>query len=175
MTDATATTPAAERETRGFQAEVKQLLHLMIHSLYTNREIFLRELISNASDACDKLRFEALHNPGLFEDDAELGIRIDYDRRRRRSPIADNGIGMTRDEAITNLGTIAKTRHAGVLFPAHRRPAEGRPPHRPVRGRLLFLVHRGGQGHRAHAPRRARRRAGRALGIRRRRRILGRA
>ncbi len=107
MTDATA--PAAERETRGFQAEVKQLLHLMIHSLYSNREIFLRELISNASDACDKLRFEALHNPGLFEADADLAIRIDYDREARTLTIADNGVGMNREEAITNLGTIAKS------------------------------------------------------------------
>ncbi len=107
MTDATA--PTAERETRGFQAEVKQLLHLMIHSLYSNREIFLRELISNASDACDKLRFEALHNPGLFEDDADLAIRIDYDREARTLTIADNGVGMSREEAITNLGTIAKS------------------------------------------------------------------
>jgi len=107
VTDATA--PTAERETRGFQAEVKQLLHLMIHSLYSNREIFLRELVSNASDACDKLRFEALHNPGLFEDDADLRIRIDYDRAARTLTVADNGVGMSRDEAITNLGTIAKS------------------------------------------------------------------
>jgi molecular chaperone HtpG len=109
VTDATAAAPAAERETRGFQAEVKQLLHLMIHSLYSNREIFLRELISNASDACDKLRFEALHSPGLFGDDADLKIRIDYDREARTLTVADNGVGMSREEAITNLGTIAKS------------------------------------------------------------------
>ncbi len=99
----------AAPETRGFQAEVKQLLHLMIHSLYSNREIFLRELVSNASDACDKLRFEALANASLFESDPELRIRIDYDPEGRTVTIADNGIGMSRDEAIANLGTIAKS------------------------------------------------------------------
>jgi molecular chaperone HtpG len=104
----TATTPAG-RETRGFQAEVKQLLHLMIHSLYSNREIFLRELISNASDACDKLRFEALADPSLLEDDAALAIRVDYDREARTLTVADNGVGMSREEAVTNLGTIAKS------------------------------------------------------------------
>ncbi|MGE5087998.1 MAG: molecular chaperone HtpG [Candidatus Levyibacteriota bacterium] len=107
MTDTTAS--SAKRETLGFQAEVRQLLDLMIHSLYSNREIFLRELVSNASDACDKLRFEALHNPALFEDDAELAIRVDYDAGARTLTIADNGIGMNRDEVIANLGTIAKS------------------------------------------------------------------
>src|SRR5512142_2795330 len=102
-------TTTASRETLGFQTEVKQLLHLMIHSLYSNREIFLRELISNASDACDKLRFEALHNAALFEDDSELKIRIGYDKEARTLTIADNGIGMSRDEVIANLGTIAKS------------------------------------------------------------------
>ena len=81
----------------------------MIHSLYSNREIFLRELISNASDACDKLRFEALHNEALFEDDFELKIRIDYDPAAKTLTVADNGVGMSRDEAIANLGTIAKS------------------------------------------------------------------
>jgi molecular chaperone HtpG len=99
----------AERQTLGFQTEVRQLLQLMIHSLYSNREIFLRELISNASDASDKLRFEALHNEALFEDDFELKIRIDYDPAARTLSIADNGVGMSRDEVITNLGTIAKS------------------------------------------------------------------
>ena len=96
-------------ETLGFQAEVKQLLHLMIHSLYSNREIFLRELVSNASDACDKLRFEAIDQPGLYEGDAELRIRVDYDKEQRSITISDNGIGMTRDEAVANLGTIARS------------------------------------------------------------------
>ncbi len=107
MTDQTA--ERAARETRGFQAEVKQLLHLMIHSLYSNREIFLRELVSNASDACDKLRFEALSDASLLENDADLAIRVDYDREARTLTVADNGVGMSREEAITNLGTIAKS------------------------------------------------------------------
>ena len=102
-------TDASTRETLGFQTEVKQLLQLMIHSLYSNREIFLRELISNASDACDKLRFEALHNNALFEDAPELAIRIAYNKAARTLTIADNGIGMSRDEVINNLGTIAKS------------------------------------------------------------------
>ena len=108
MTDtATPATPA--RETRGFQAEVKQLLHLMIHSLYSNREIFLRELVSNASDACDKLRFEALAKPEILESDSDLKIRIDYDPEAKTITVTDNGIGMSREEAIANLGTIAKS------------------------------------------------------------------
>ena len=103
------TVATAEKETLGFQTEVKQLLHLMIHSLYSNREIFLRELISNASDACDKLRFESLHNAAMMEDGAEFKIRIAYDKEARTLTIADNGIGMNRDEVIANLGTIAKS------------------------------------------------------------------
>ncbi len=99
----------SNRETMGFQAEVKQLLQLMIHSLYSNREIFLRELISNASDACDKLRFEGLHNSALFENDSELTIHVSYDKEAKTLTISDNGIGMSRDEVITNLGTIAKS------------------------------------------------------------------
>ncbi len=102
-------TATTNRETLGFQAEVKQLLQLMIHSLYSNREIFLRELISNASDACDKLRFEGLHNAALFENDSVLNIRIGYDKSANTLTIADNGIGMSRDEVINNLGTIAKS------------------------------------------------------------------
>ena len=102
-------TATANRETLGFQTEVKQLLQLMIHSLYSNREIFLRELVSNASDACDKLRFEGLHNAALFENDSEPKIRIAYDKAARTLTIADNGIGMSRDEVIANLGTIAKS------------------------------------------------------------------
>ncbi len=105
----TQSTQPASSETLGFQAEVKQLLHLMIHSLYSNKEIFLRELISNASDACDKLRFEALDDPGLFENDPNLRVRVDYDKDARTITIADNGIGMSRDDAIENLGTIARS------------------------------------------------------------------
>ena len=102
-------TAHAERETLGFQAEVKQLLQLMIHSLYSNREIFLRELISNASDACDRLRFESLNNSALIADDSELSIRVDYDVAARTLSVIDNGIGMSRDEVIASLGTIAKS------------------------------------------------------------------
>jgi molecular chaperone HtpG len=97
------------RKPWAFQAEVKQLLHLMIHSLYSNKEIFLRELVSNASDACDKLRFEALNNAALYGDDSELKIRIAFDKEARTITISDNGIGMSRDEAIEHLGTIAKS------------------------------------------------------------------
>ncbi|MDD2884737.1 MAG: molecular chaperone HtpG [Dechloromonas sp.] len=97
------------RETLGFQTEVKQLLHLMIHSLYSNKEIFLRELVSNASDACDKLRFEALNNSALYGDDGELKISIAFNKAARTITVTDNGIGLTRDEAIAHLGTIAKS------------------------------------------------------------------
>ena len=102
-------------ETLGFQTEAKQLLHLMIHSLYSNKEIFLRELISNASDATDKLRVEALENSSLYEDDGELRIRIAVDEEAKTIEISDNGIGMSRDEVITNLGTIAKSGTAEFL------------------------------------------------------------
>lgn len=96
-------------ETLGFQTEAKQLLHLMIHSLYSNKEIFLRELVSNASDAADKLRFEALAHPDLYEDSPDLWVRIEVDEENKRLVISDNGIGMSRDEVIANLGTIAKS------------------------------------------------------------------
>jgi molecular chaperone HtpG len=99
----------AEKETLGFQAEVKQLLQLMIHSLYSNKEIFLRELISNASDAADKLRFEAINNDALYGNDHELKIKVAFDKDARTITISDNGIGMSRDEVISHLGTIAKS------------------------------------------------------------------
>ena len=97
------------KETLGFQTEVQQLLDLMIHSLYSNKEIFLRELISNASDAADKLRFEALTDDGLFEDDADLKIRVEFNKEQKTITVLDNGIGMSREEIIDNLGTIAKS------------------------------------------------------------------
>jgi len=100
---------ASEKQTLGFQAEVKQLLQLMIHSLYSNKEIFLRELISNASDAADKLRFEAINNGALFENDPEIKITVGFDKDARTITISDNGIGMSREEAIEHLGTIAKS------------------------------------------------------------------
>ncbi len=105
----------AVKETRGFQTEAKQLLHLMIHSLYSNKEIFLRELISNASDAVDKLRFEALANDDLFEGDSDLKIRIEFNKDNKTITIVDNGIGMSRDDVVTNLGTIAKSGTADFL------------------------------------------------------------
>jgi molecular chaperone HtpG len=98
-----------QKKTLSFQAEVAQLLHLVTHSLYSNKEIFLRELISNASDACDKLRFEALHNNALYEDQPNLEVRVSFDKEARTLTITDNGIGLSRDEAIENLGTIAKS------------------------------------------------------------------
>ena len=108
MTETT-TTPDVARETRGFEAEVKQLLHLMIHSLYSHPEIFLRELISNASDAADKLRFEALDHPELYESDPDLRIVVTYDKDARTISVRDNGIGMSFDEVVTHIGTIAKS------------------------------------------------------------------
>lgn len=100
---------AAHKETHGFQTEVKQLLHLMIHSLYSNKEIFLRELVSNAADAADKLRFRALENDSLYENDGDLNVKLSVDSEANTITITDNGIGMTRDEVIANLGTIAKS------------------------------------------------------------------
>ncbi|MFT4766758.1 MAG: molecular chaperone HtpG, partial [Oleispira sp.] len=100
---------ATQKETMGFKTEVKQLLHLMIHSLYSNKEIFLRELVSNASDACDKLRFEAVSNADLYEGDGELAVHIDFNKETNTVTISDNGIGMSRDDVVNHLGTIAKS------------------------------------------------------------------
>ena len=99
----------AEKQTLGFQAEVKQLLGLMIHSLYSNKEIFLRELVSNAADAADKLRFEALSDNALYESDSELRIRVAFDKAARTITVSDNGVGMSREEVIRNIGTIARS------------------------------------------------------------------
>lgn len=108
-------TASAQKETRGFETEVSRLLHLMIHSLYSNPEIFLRELVANASDAADKLRFEALERPELLEGGAELGIWVDVDEKEHVIRVRDNGIGMSRDEVIANLGTIARSGTAEFL------------------------------------------------------------
>ena len=97
------------KQTLSFQAEVQQILHLVTHSLYSNKEIFLRELISNASDACDKLRFEALNNAALYEDAPNLEVRVIVDKAAKTITIRDNGIGLSLDEAVANLGTIAKS------------------------------------------------------------------
>ena len=102
-------TETTQKQTHGFQAEVKQLLQLMIHSLYSNKEIFLRELVSNASDAADKLRFLALSDSSLYANDGDLHVRISLDEAAKTITISDNGIGMTRDEVISHLGTIAKS------------------------------------------------------------------
>ncbi|MFT5218848.1 MAG: molecular chaperone HtpG [Planctomycetota bacterium] len=102
-------TVSANSETRGFETEVNQLLDLMIHSLYSNKDIFLRELISNASDACDKLRFTAVSDASLYEEDIELKIKVSFDKENRTITIIDNGVGMSRDEVIENIGTIAKS------------------------------------------------------------------
>ena len=98
-----------QKETLNFQAEAKQLLQLMIHSLYSNKEIAIRELVSNASDAADKLRFQALDDSKLYEDDSELKIKISYDKKNRTVTISDNGIGMHREDIINNIGTIARS------------------------------------------------------------------
>lgn len=102
-------TQAMEKQTHSFQAEVKQILHLVTHSLYSNKEIFLRELVSNASDACDKLRFEALDNAALYEEQPNLEVRVSFDEAARTVTISDNGIGMSAEEAVAHLGTIAKS------------------------------------------------------------------
>src|ERR1700686_1753705 len=102
-------TVETHKETMGFQAEVKQLLDLMIHSLYSNKEIFLREIVSNASDAIDRLRFDALSDGSLYEHDTDFKISISYDKEARTITIADNGIGMSRADVVENLGTIAKS------------------------------------------------------------------
>src|SRR3569832_147433 len=102
-------TVTAHRETMDFQAEVRQLLKLMIHSMYSNKEIFLRELISNASDACDKLRFEALPDDALYEGDSDLKVRVSFDKAARTLTISDNGIGLNLSEVTDNLGTIANS------------------------------------------------------------------
>ena len=109
---------ADKKETLGFQTEVRQLLKLMIHSLYSNKEIFLRELISNASDAADKLRFEALSQPELLGED-ELSIRIELDKDKQLLSVVDNGIGMSRQELVDNLGTIARSGTAEFLSLIH--------------------------------------------------------
>ena len=100
---------APARETLGFQAEVTQLLKLIIHSLYGHKEIFLRELVSNGSDACDRLRFDAIADPGLLEGDEALALRVRFDKVARTITVSDNGVGMSRQEVIEQIGTIAKS------------------------------------------------------------------
>ncbi len=147
-----------ERTTHTFQTEARQLLDLMVHSLYSNKEIFLRELVSNASDACDKLRFEALTDPALLEDEPDLAIHVRSDADARTITVRDNGVGMSRQEVIDNIGNHREVGDAGVRREADRRSTDGRAAHRPVRRRVLLRLHR----------RRARRADDAAVGPRRR-------
>ena len=126
----------ATTETRQFEAEVAQVLHLVTHSLYSHKEIFLRELISNASDACDKLRFEAIAQPELLAGDGELHIDVSWDEKARTITIADNGIGMGRDEVVANIGTIASSGTRRFLAAmASEQKADARRPARASGGR----------------------------------------
>ena len=154
-----------QSETRTFQAEVSRLLDIVAHSLYSEKEIFLRELISNASDACDRLRYAALTEPSLGEGDAHYRVVLTPVKSSRTLTIADNGIGMNRDELIENLGTIARSGTAAFVERADRRRQEGHEPDRPVRRRLLFGLHGRRQGRGAEPQ--GRRQRGLALGLRR--------
>ena len=159
------------RETLGFQAEVKQLLHLMVHSLYGNKEIFLRELVSNASDACDKLRFEAIADAALFENDPDLKIRVSFDAAARTITISDNGIGMSRQEVIEHIGTIAKsgTREFFQQLASDRAKDANLIGQFGVGFYSAFIV--AGSGDAGHAACRPRPGARRAVGEHRRRRL----
>ena len=154
-----------------FQAEVSRLLNIVANSLYSNKEIFVRELISNASDACDRLRYLALTEPGLVAQDPDYQIVIEIERRPRQLKISDNGIGMNHDELIANLGNDRALGHLGLCRTARR---SGREPEldRPVRRRLLFGLHGCRQG-RGDEPQ-GRRRPGVALGVRWKGRVCGR-
>ena len=155
-----------------FQAEVSELLHLMVHSVYSETDIFLRELISNASDACDKLRYEAIAKPELIGDGEPPKIRIMPDKKADTLTVADNGIGMDRQELIDNLGTIARSGTKAFVAKPDRGQGRRRPD-RPVRRRLLFRLH-GRRPHRRHQPPRRHER-GLDLVVVRRRRFRSRA
>jgi len=140
-------------ETFQFQAEAQQVLELMIHSLYTNKEIFLRELISNASDAIDRLRFEALSNPELIGEDDRFEIVIESDPKAKTLTIHDNGIGMSREEVITHIGTIAKSGTRDLLQKMRKANAGCVRIHdRTIWSRLLFGIHGRRSGHSCHSP-----------------------
>ena len=161
----------SQAETLSFATETRQLLKLMIHSLYSNREIFLRELVSNASDALDKLRFEGYSDAALMDGGGELGIEIECDPEAHTVTVRDNGIGMSREEVIANIGTIAHSGTAEFLQDAAGRPDAGRAPDRPVRRRFLLGLHRRRPRHADHPPRRPAGRGGRALAVGRRGRV----
>ncbi len=152
-----------DKQTLSFQAEVKQILHLVTHSLYSNKEIFLRELISNASDACDKLRFEAIDKPELYEGKTDLEVRVAFDKDAKTITITDNGIGLSAEEAVANLGTIAKSGTREFMSALEGDQKKDAAADRPVRRRLLLGLHRRRQDHRRIAPRRPAGRARRAL------------
>ena len=147
-------------QTYSFQAEVAQLLHLVTHSLYSNPDIFLRELISNASDAADKLRFEALNTPALYEDQPTLDVRVSWDTAAKTITIADSGIGMSEQEAIEHLGTIAKS---GTKDFMNRLAGDQKADAQLIGQFGVFRLHRGRQNYGRIAPRRSATRAGRAL------------
>ena len=144
-------TDAMARETFTFQTEVGRLLDIVAHSLYSHKEIFLRELVSNASDACDRLRYAALTDPALSGGDTDFKIRLEIDRAARTLSVSDNGIGMSREELVETLGTIARSGTQAFLCQPHRRRQEGRGPDRPVRRRLLFGLHGRRHHRRDHA------------------------
>ena len=143
------TTTEAQPQIKEFQAETKQVLRLVIHSLYSHKEIFLRELISNASDACEKLRFEAIAAPELLGADT-LQVTLAVDATAGTLSIKDNGIGMSEAEVIDNLGTIARSGTKRFLETMSGDSAKDAQADRPVRGRLLLRFHRRRSGHRAH-------------------------
>ena len=152
-------------ETLEFQSEARQLLQLMIHSIYSNKDVFLRELVSNASDALDKLRLEAFKDKDLDADTDDLHIEIDIDADARTLTVRDNGIGMDREDVVSLIGTIAKSGTAEFLRKLQRVAGRGRVtgPDRPVRRRFLRELHGRRQGHAAHPQGRHRR--GRAVGV----------
>ena len=154
------------KQTLSFQAEVAQLLHLVTHSLYSNKEIFLRELISNASDACDKLRFESINDSGLYESDSELKVKVTLDKDTKTLTITDNGIGMSTQEAIDHLGTIAKS---GTKDFVSKLTGDQKADSNLIGqfGGVSTRLHRGRQNHRRVPPCRHERDRGRALGQRR--------
>lgn len=137
-----------KKETLGFQTEVKQMLHLMVHSLYSNREIFLRELVSNASDAIDKLRFAAIDNPSLLADDPHPSIRVGVDEQKQEITVSDDGIGMTRAEVIEHLGTNRQERYKRIFCPLIRRSEERLSAYRTVWCRFLFFLYHRRQSNR---------------------------
>jgi hypothetical protein len=148
-------------QTHRFEAEVDQILELVIHSLYAHKEIFLRELVSNASDALDKLRFEALKRPELLTEGEVLGIAIETDTKARTLRVADNGIGMTEEELVENLGRIASSGYAPLPRAAREaRKRERSRAHRPLRRGFLFRVHGRRRDRRWRRARRARAKAG---------------